>query len=136
MDNAVALPGYKRFLDPATGEAPAVLVVFLDLVAAPGDVVDGVLLEVSDVELAELDGRERNYTRVEVGGGIRGGAAGRVWAYVGTAEGRARCAAGRERGTAVVAREYLERVGAERPDLPVRDLVRVPVGDRDTYYTL
>ena len=54
---------------------------------------------------------------------------GRVWAYVGSEAGRARCAAGRAAGTAVVAQQYLEEVRhAEPPDLPVRPLLRRDVG--------
>ncbi len=35
MDNAVALPGYKRYLDPATGAHPDVRVAFLALAPDP-----------------------------------------------------------------------------------------------------
>jgi hypothetical protein len=52
---------------------------------------------------------------------------GRIWAYVGSLAGRLRLARGRRRGTAVVSRGYLEKVGVPT-DLPVRALLRCDVG--------
>ena len=120
MDNRVAIPGYKRWLDPATGEPPAVHVAFVDLEQDPAGAVQGVLLEVDDAALATLDARERNYERraVELEDGVH------AWTYVGSPAGRRRLAAGRAAGTAVVARSYHDVVGLDPGDLPVRDLVR------------
>ena len=54
---------------------------------------------------------------------------GPVWAYVASAAGRERCAAGRAAGIAVVSAEYLASVpDMEPPDLPVRALLRRDVG--------
>ena len=55
---------------------------------------------------------------------------GPVWAYLASAAGRERCAAGRAAGTAVVSEEYLaQRAGTlEPPELPVRPLLRRDVG--------
>lgn len=141
-DNARAIPGYKRYLDPGDGEAPAVFVAFLDLVEAPGSAVNGVLVDVDEAALAVLDARERNYDRVDVTAAIDSPPAGRVWTYLGSADGRARLATGLRERRAVVARRYLDSVHAafralgedeyrrflESSDLdglPVRDLERV-----------
>ena len=118
MDNRVTIPGYKYFLD-AGGGRPAVCVAFLDVVPDPAASVDGVVFEVA--HLAELDARERNYRRVEIGG---------IWVYLGLEAARARFAA----GPTVVSRAYLDGVRAAlgpafepEPAVPVMDLTRVDV---------
>lgn len=133
MDNAIDLPGYKHYEDPETGERPAVMVAFLDVVPDPAAEVPGVVFEVDDAELRELDRRERNYARTEVET-----SEGPAFTYVGLPESRARVA----RGPCVVQRAYVEAVragfealepgGAARFDAttgpfpgPVVDLVRV-----------
>ncbi|HEX4804859.1 MAG TPA: gamma-glutamylcyclotransferase [Conexibacter sp.] len=143
-DNALALPGYKRYR-AADGSYPPVRVAFLDLFEGDGT-VNGVCVPADAATLAALDRRERNYVRVEVTERIAA-PLGRTWAYAGSPEGRARLAAGREAGTAVVTREYLELVvagfaalGAEElarfhastelDGLPVRELERVDLGGR------
>ena len=105
MDNRVDLPGYKYYRDPRDGSRPAVMVAFADLAETPAGVVNGVCRPAPD--LAALDARERNYDRVDVTGRIED-PPGRVWAYVGSAAGRARFA----QGPAVVARGYVEAVQA------------------------
>ncbi|HYF26221.1 MAG TPA: gamma-glutamylcyclotransferase family protein [Baekduia sp.] len=122
MDNRQAIPGYKRFLDPATGEAPPVHVAFADLEDGDGD-VDGVLLEVDAAGLRTLDARERNYERIDVSHRFDG--AGRVWTYRGSAAGRRRAARGRAAGDLVVVRSYAAAAGLAPDGLPVLDLVRV-----------
>jgi hypothetical protein len=122
MDNAVDLPGYKCYL-AADGARPAVFVTFLNLERALGSVVDGELLE---GDLDALDARERNYSRVDVTDALESPPGARVWAYVGTPEGRERFERGLREGRAVVQRAYLDAVGvAERPACPVVDLRRV-----------
>ena len=121
MDNRVTIPGYKYFLDGAGGR-PAVCVAFLDVVPDPAAGVDGVVFEVADLDA--LDGRERNYRRLQVDG---------LWLYTGLEEARERFAA----GPTVVQRAYLESVRAgfaahglgfgPEPALPVLDLERVDV---------
>lgn len=142
MDNREAIPGYKRYVD-AHGAHPAVHVAFLDLVVAArdDDAVNGVCRPVTPQQLAALDARERNYERVDVTDLVTD-APGRVWTYVGSAAGRARLAAGRADGTAVVCRAYRDAVltgfarlgpheltrfhaGSDLGELPVRDLRRV-----------
>ena len=147
MDNALDLPGYKYYRDPADGSRPAVFVAFLDIVEGDGE-VGGVCRPVATGGWRALDARERNYERLDVTEAVED-APGRVWAYRGSAAGRERFARGVAEGRAVVARGYLEAVEAgfaalggdelrayrETTSLggvPVRDLERVdlpvPIG--------
>lgn len=97
MDNRVAIPGYKRYLDPETGEPPPLMVTFLNLVEDGAGEVNGVVFR---GDLALLDRRERQYVRREVDSGL--------WAYVGRPEAVARY----EAGPAVVHAEYHDEVRA------------------------
>ena len=125
MDNRETIPGYKFYVDAETGERPAVYVAFLAIRFEPGASVSGEVFAVDDEQLAALDRRERNYDRRDVSAHIDGAPGERVWAYVGSEAGRARCAAGRAAGTATISAEYLASVpDAEPPDLPVRSLLR------------
>jgi Gamma-glutamyl cyclotransferase, AIG2-like len=127
MDNRRTIPGYKFYVDPETGARPAVYVTFLCIWPEPGASVEGVIFEVDDDGLIALDRRERNYDRHDVSEHVE--ADGPVWAYLASAAGRERCAAGRAAGTAVVSAEYLARVPeAEPPELPVLPLLRRDVG--------
>jgi Gamma-glutamyl cyclotransferase, AIG2-like len=130
MDNREVIAGYKVYVDPHTGVRPAVEVAYLSITPQAGASVDGIAIPVDDAKLAELDRRERNYVRRDVTELVAPDLGGRIWAYVGSAAGRLRLARGRRRGTAVVARGYLEKVGAIAvpPDLPVRRLLRCDVG--------
>ena len=108
MDNSVDLPGYKYYVD-ADGNRPEVKVTFVNIEPAAGS-VHGVLLDLAEPP----DLRERNYVRQEVEPGI--------WAYVGTADARARF----EEGPSVVSREYFDLVpGGEEPGVPIWDLRRI-----------
>jgi hypothetical protein len=127
MDNRRTIAGYKFYVDPETGARPAVYVTFLCIWPEPGARVEGVVFEVDDDGLAALDRRERNYDRHDVSAYVD--ADGPVWAYLASAAGRERCAAGRAAGTAVVSAEYLASVpDVDPPDLPVRPLLRRDVG--------
>ena len=127
MDNRRTIPGYKVYVDPATGERPAVFVTFVCIWPEPGASVEGVVLEVDDDGLAALDRRERNYDRRDVSAHVDGD--GPVWAYLASDAGRERFAAGRAAGTAVVSAEYLARIPeADPPPLPVLPLLRRDVG--------
>ena len=127
MDTRETMPGYKVYLDAEPGGRPAVEVAYLSIAPAPGASVDGVAFPVTDSELAALDRRERNYVRRDVSDLVD--VDGLVWAYVGSPAGRRRLARGRRRGTAVIARGYLETVpGLVPPDLPVRRLLRRDIG--------
>jgi gamma-glutamylcyclotransferase (GGCT)/AIG2-like uncharacterized protein YtfP len=125
MDNREVIAGYKVYLDPETGERPAVEVAYLCITPEPGASVDGVAFTVTDEQLDALDRRERNYVRRDVSEHVD--VDGRVWAYVGSRAGRRRLEDGRRRGTAVIAHGYLEKVSLP-PNLPVRRLLRRDVG--------
>jgi hypothetical protein len=111
MDNAVDLAGYKHYRLREDGSRPAVCVAFLDLVADADAVTHGAYMPVTAEQLPELDRRERNYDRLDVTQAV-GEAPGTVWAYIGNAAGRGRLRRARERGRAVVSRDYLERTRA------------------------
>ena len=138
MDNRRTIPGYKYYLDAATGGRPAVCVAFLDLVPDPACSVLGVAFAVADGDLEALDARERNYRRVEVSDRIDAGLGGPVWAYLGLESSRERYERAARAGAAVVPRAYLEGVRAgfaaaglafeaDPVEVPVLDLARVDV---------
>src|SRR3954469_1501646 len=106
MDNRRPIPGYKYYVDPATGERPPVRVAFLNLYPAPDGAVNGIALPVSPEELAELDRRERNYDRIDVTPLLDADLGGTVWTYRGTEAARERF----EAGTAVVSRDYFDAI--------------------------
>jgi dephospho-CoA kinase len=108
MDNRRTIPGYKYYVDPATGERPPVRVTFLNLYAAAGGRVNGVALPVSAAELDELDQRERNYDRVDITALIDADLEGTVWTYLGSEAARERFAA----GPAVVVQDYFDAIRA------------------------
>ena len=118
MDNSVALPGYKVYEYPSTGERPQVFVAFLDLVPDPAATTTGTLLDNPDIEA--LDRRERNYIRTPV--------LTDVVSYIGAPEARRRFDNGISEDKLVITLEYLDRVrwpaGAELP-CPVRELRRI-----------
>jgi hypothetical protein len=143
-DNSKRIAGYKRYRLPADGSYPDVFVAFLDIFEDDGTSIGGVLAAVDPESLADLDRRERNYDRIDVTDAIDSPPDGRVWAYRGSRDGRARLAAGVAAGTAVVQRSYLEhvedgfrRLGADRyadfratsdlDGLPLLDLERVDI---------
>ena len=111
MDNRITIPGYKCYRLRADGSRPQVYVAFLDVVEDAGAATEGMLLAIDDVALRALDERERNYERIDVGARVAE-APGRVWAYRGTAAGRARLQRGLRQGSAVVDRGYLRAVRA------------------------
>lgn len=111
MDNRRDLPGYKWYRLAASGERPALYVAFLDLVARAGAAVNGVCRPVGPDELARLDARERNYEHVDVTAHVAE-ARGTVWAYVGSAAGRARLQAGRRTARLAISRDYRDGVEA------------------------
>jgi hypothetical protein len=109
MENARDLPGYKYYT-AADGSRPAVFVSFLDVAPVGGAAaVNGLCLPVDDDQLARLDGRERNYARVDVSGRIQARGA-RVWVYTGTSAARERLRGARNDGLAVIDATYLSAV--------------------------
>ena len=126
MDNTRDLPGYKYYVDPETGERPAIYVAYVDLAPDPRARTTGVEFAVDEEALEALDRRERNYERVEITEGL--------WAYMGTDAARERFEHGRANGTAVVSRAYYEAVRArlaqigeslDPPPVPMRSLTRI-----------
>jgi len=111
-DNSEEIAGYKRYRLAGDDSFPAVHVAFLDIFEAPGSSVNGVLAPVGPGALADLDRRERNYDRIDVTAAIDSPPEGRVWAYRGSADGRARLESGVAAGTAVIQRSYLDHVHA------------------------
>jgi hypothetical protein len=124
MDNTRDLPGYKYYVDPETGDRPAVYVAYLDLVPDTRGAVNGLVFPVEAAALAGLDGRERNYERRDVTLGIDPPTGGRVWAYLGTPEARERFERGRELGAAVVDRAYFDAVRDGFAQIAPRELRR------------
>lgn len=146
MDNRQTIPGYKHYVDRATGARSGWFVTFLNIVRDPGAVVNGVMFEVDDALLERLDRRERNYERADVSAEISHQVDGRVWAYVGSRDAVDRFLCGCRTGRAVISRDYYARVredfavvggdALERfdeltdpPPCPVLDLRRVDHGD-------
>lgn len=144
-DNSRVLPGYKVYLSRRDGSRPAVYVAFVDIAPDPDTVVEGVALPVDQAALGALDLRERNYDRTDVTDLVEG-VEGRVWTYVGSQDGRRRLQRGRAAGTAVVSRDYVDKVheGFKRlggdhydrflgssslADLPAWDLERLDPAD-------
>jgi gamma-glutamylcyclotransferase (GGCT)/AIG2-like uncharacterized protein YtfP len=126
MDNTRDLPGYKYYLDPATGGRPAIYVAYVDLAPDAASSVEGVVFAVDERALDALDRRERNYERIDVTPRINPAPERRVWTYRGTADARERFELGLATGTVVVDRAYYEsvRVG-EPPPVPIRSLERI-----------
>ena len=140
-DNSRGIPGYKMYLRRSDGTRPAVFVAFLDLQPDRRCSVNGVCRPVAAEALDLLDGRERNYDRVDVTDSIES-PPGRVWAYLGSPAARDRLERAREAGTAVISRDYERKVhsgflalgeleyqaflsSTELDGLPVWDLERV-----------
>jgi hypothetical protein len=110
MDNRRELPGYKYYTGP-DGDRPAAYVAFLDVheTEAPDQATNGHCFPVDERQLQQLDLRERNYARLDVSDRIDANG-GRVWTYVGTADGRERLALGRRIGALAIDAYYLRRV--------------------------
>jgi cation transport regulator ChaC len=145
MDNLESVPGYKYYLDPVTGERPALHVAFANLEWAPGVDCVGFLLPVLHPSvLAALDRRERNYTRLEVTDQVYREPdderpTSRVWVYMGTMAARQRFSTAASAGTAVLQRAYVDgieqafaargltdryRASTRDPECPVAELTR------------
>ncbi len=113
MDNSRTIPGYKHYVDEATGERKPWFVTFLNIVPDERACVNGVLFAADTPLLERLDLRERNYERVDVSARLREPPDGQVWAYVGVADAVGRFELGRRTGRGVISREYYARVRAD-----------------------
>ncbi len=142
MENRRTIPGYKYYLDEATGERPEVFVTFLNVLADGDAVVPGLAIPVDRDALAALDRREFSYERTDVTDAIDEDLGGRVYVYLGRCAARARFERGRRSGRAVVSRAYVDNVRAgfaavgmldefdrttEPLELPARELRQIPV---------
>jgi cation transport regulator ChaC len=138
MDNRRTIPGYKYYLDPETGERPAVHVAFLNIYPAPEGGVNGIAVPVDPEVLDQLDRRERNYDRIDVSALLDVDVGGTVWTYLGSEAARERF----EAGSAVVSQEYFDGIrddfataggldefdrSTDRLTVPLRRLTRVDV---------
>jgi hypothetical protein len=138
MDNRRTIPGYKYYVDPETGERPAVHVAFLNIYPAPAGGVNGIAVPVDPEVLDQLDRRERNYERIDVSALLDVDLGGTVWTYLGSEAGRERF----ESGSAVVSQEYFDGIrddfataggldefdrSTDRLTVPLRRLTRVDV---------
>ncbi len=136
MDNRRTIPGYKYYVDPETGERPAVHVAFLNVYPAPEGRLNGVAFPVTQGVLERLDRRERNYDRIDVTPRLDVDLGGTVWTYLGSEAARERF----EAGTAVVSQDYFDAVreafaavggldefdrSTDRLTVPLRRLTRV-----------
>jgi hypothetical protein len=109
MDNTRDLPGYRYYVDPVSGERPAVCVAYYDVVEEPEGLVNGLLAPVDPAGLAVLDERERNYRRTDVSAWFPA-IEGTVWTYTGLPASRERMAHALADRRAVIWRSYHELV--------------------------
>ncbi|MEX0993675.1 MAG: gamma-glutamylcyclotransferase family protein [Solirubrobacterales bacterium] len=141
MDNTCTIPGYKYYVDRATGERLELSVAFLDLVEHSTIAVNGLCFRIEPDELSALDERERNYARIDVTDRVAL-PLGRVWTYLGSEAGRQRFDTGKKNGWAAIERGYRDAVeegfrrlgtdeharyvaSTEPAELPVLDLKRI-----------
>ncbi len=140
MNNALTLPGYKYYLDPATGDRPHVYVAFVNIERHTDTAearIAGILFEVDAAALALLDAREHNYARHDVTADLSIAVEGTVWSYVGRPDAAARFRHGLATSSVVIEEAYKHRIeaayararlpfAAEMPDdIPSVTLTRV-----------
>jgi gamma-glutamylcyclotransferase (GGCT)/AIG2-like uncharacterized protein YtfP len=110
MDNSQTIPGYKHYVDRHSGIRGPWFVTFLNIVPDPHATVNGVMLEVDDALLEQLDERERNYERIDVSSDVAEAVDGQVWAYVGSPAAVRRFQIGKHTSRAVISRGYYDHV--------------------------
>ncbi|GAA3336246.1 hypothetical protein GCM10020358_07650 [Amorphoplanes nipponensis] len=104
------------YFDPRTGDRPELQVLFLNAESHTGASIDGVILPIGLERIRELDERERNYLRVDVTGMVdvarvaRECQVDKIWLYVGRRRATLAASTGISAGTAVIWRDYLDRV--------------------------
>ena len=143
-DNRRDFPGRPHYICAETGARPAVFVTVVNIRPHRGHVVNGVAFAVTPLELARLDRREAVYDRISVTGAMDVTLSGPVWAYRGKAASESCYSEGQAAGTAVISRDYHDRVAAaftshgadywdayqastDPPAVPLRELRRVTV---------
>lgn len=143
MNNSIDLPAYKHYLDTATGQRPNIFVTFLNIRPEQHACVSGVLFEVSQQELAQLDMRERNYQRIAVTEQVdKPLTNATVWVYIGTPEAEQRYQEGLKSNSAYIPEEYYQFVrhcfsqcgsaialnyqeATDAPEVPLRKVIRI-----------
>lgn len=111
MDNGESINGYKRYRCSVTGDVPAVFITYLNIAKQVDVSVHGICFAVDERILRVLDKRERNYVRTDLTADIlQPPEGGRVWAYVGSQDGRDRFEEGASEGRAVIAHDYIDAV--------------------------
>jgi cation transport regulator ChaC len=105
-------PTDKFYVDE-DGLRPDVVVAFLGLRTQPTSTVNGVVFRVGSDDLAQLDLRERRYSRVDATHRVSSGAIGRgerVFVYLPTPEATARCLGAAHDDRLVVPQHYFDAV--------------------------
>ncbi|HWO84727.1 MAG TPA: gamma-glutamylcyclotransferase family protein [Solirubrobacterales bacterium] len=110
MNNWEAGPKQKHFLDPDSGEQPRIRVAYLDIEEESGRTVNGLAVPVDRGRLAEIDGREMNYLRIDVSDAFEPALPQSVFAYRATEEARERCRRHRPDAEVFVSSEYVAAV--------------------------
>lgn len=110
MDNSIDLPQYKYYIDRKTNTRPRNFVTFLNIRPHRDKTIFGILFRVSQLELQNLDLRERNYQRIDVTDKSDLTIEGTVWTYIGIKAAENRYQTGLKRGNAVIALDYINSV--------------------------
>lgn len=110
MDNRIVIDGYKYYNDES-GNRYDGFVTFLNICSSnPNDKLFGILFEVSEENLPELDKRERNYNRVDVTDLLDVPVDGKVWVYIGKNEAVERFTQGVTEGNITINLNYYNLV--------------------------
>lgn len=109
MENAAADADAKFYVDDS-GVRPDLAIAFLDVYPSNLGNTNGVIFEVDEARLIELDRREIRYSRTEVTEQIvaEQDLHGRVWTYRGNTKSVEVAKRGKELGRACASREYVE----------------------------
>ncbi len=105
-DNAAGRADKPHYVDPGTGERPALFVVAVNIRPAPGAAVNGLAFQVMRAQRDRIDRREFNYDRINAAELVDPPLEGPVWTYRGSQAAHARYRAGVAAGRAVVSRRY------------------------------
>ena len=110
MDNRLDLPNYKYYIEEKTGNRFNGFVTFLNIRFDQDKTIIGVLFRVSELELENLDQRERNYQRIDITHQINRAIQGKAWVYLGLEQAKNRYHEGLDKSNAVISQEYFDLV--------------------------